>query len=557
MYVLGINGWNYDIHDPSACLFLNGELIAAAEEERFIRQKKALDKLPYNSIAYCLKEANITPDQVDHIVMGWDVKKIHDQKYSKTLNEKACIEMVFPTEIFPRENNPQLHMCSHHLAHAAGAFFSSGYEESAILVIDGSGEEESITIAKGKGNKIEILEQFPLNQSLGIFYEALTVFAGLGRHNEGKLMGLSSYGEAVYEFPDILEGQLSIQDKNISMNSQYFSYLKNWIGVIQDTTNTRPNTLFYKYDVINTTLSTQPSVMDYKDIAASGQVALEKAIVKLVNKALRLTDSKNICISGGVALNCVANRVVANLKSVKKIYIQPGASDSGVSIGAASWFISENNIKPIMEDNHVYSGPQFSDSMIYELLTKYNIPFIELGSNKYEKCAELLGENKVLGRFSGRMEFGPRALGNRSIIANPNSKKMLKKVNTIKKREQWRPLAPSLIKENVPIVLEEENTSPFMLLNSTVKENIRHLLPAIVHVDGSSRPQVVTKEMNNDYYETIQSFYKKTDIPAIMNTSFNVGNEPIVCNPNDAIKSFYGSELDGLLLGSFLINKGE
>ncbi|MDM8365606.1 carbamoyltransferase family protein [Bacillus thuringiensis] len=555
MYVLGVNGWDFDIHDASACLFYNGKLIAAAEEERFIRQKKALDKIPYNSIAYCLKEAKITPNEVDHIVMGWDVEQLYFEKYSKKLNKEECLEKIFPKGIFKRDKDPQIHMCSHHLAHASGAFFSSGFNEATIIVIDGSGEEESITIAKGKGNIIEVLEKYPLEHSLGIFYEALTVFSGLGRHNEGKLMGLSSYGEEIFEFPEILENPLKPNKNPVSINGKYFSVLKDWIKAINSITKMAPNYIKYEYNSIDSILLMNTSVMEYKNIAASGQAALERAIVKLVKNAVNLTGIDKLCLSGGVALNCIANRIIADLPEVANLYIQPGASDSGVSIGAATWFLAENGIGPMFTEDHVYSGPEFSDSSILNILKKYNLSYIELGSNKYDKCSELLIQNKIIGRFSGKMEFGPRALGNRSIIANPQNRDMLNKVNTIKKREQWRPLAPSIIDENASAVLEEKINNPYMLLNSTVKKEVHHLVPAIVHVDGSTRAQVVTKGMNSDYYETIYNFYQKTGIPAVMNTSFNVGKEPIICNPSDAIRSFYGSEMDALLLGSFLILK--
>jgi len=555
MYVLGINGWDFDSHDSSACLFFNGKLIAAAEEERFIRQKKSFNKIPCNAISYCLNEAKISPNDIEHIVIGWDVKKLYFERYSKLLTDEECLLKIFPKEIFKRDKEPKIHICSHHLAHAAGTFFSSGFEEATILVVDGVGEEESITIAKGFNNKIEILEKYPLEKSLGIFYEALTVFCGFSRFDEGKLMGLSSYGSCDFDFSDILDNQIHKITNEININEKYFLVLKNWLKIIYKTTKINPNETNYNYDILNTTLYNETDVMKYKNIAASGQVAFEKAIIKLVKKAIRITRINNLCISGGVALNCIANRKILELEEVKELYIQPAAADNGVSIGAAAWFVSSNNIKPEINSNHVYSGPDFSDNDINMILKKYNIPFIKLESNKYEKISELLVQSKVIGRFNGKMEFGPRALGNRSIIANPQTKDMLNLINNIKKREYWRPLAPSIIKDQEHKVLKEKTNNEYMLLNSTVIDSMIDLLPAITHFDNSTRAQVFCREMNKDYYETIKHFYKDTGLPVVLNTSFNVGNEPIVCNPSDAIRTFYSSGIDALLLGSFLIIK--
>ncbi|MGG1239770.1 carbamoyltransferase C-terminal domain-containing protein [Bacillus sonorensis] len=549
MYVLGINGWDKGVHDSSASLFYQGKLLAATEEERFIRRKKAFDTPPFHSIAYCLHEAGITADDIDYIALGWDVTKLEVEYGGKHgLTSKDIMGRVFPRHIFSRKKDPELHIYPHHQAHAAGAYYSSGFEEAAILVVDGSGEEESITIAKGEKGKIDYIEVYPLESSLGIFYEGLSKYIGLGRFREGKTMGLSSYGAWDGDVPLIVNQY----DEN---KRTYHQILKDWIMYFHKKFGEKVNSANYYYDSKQAKLCDELDALSYKHVAAFGQKALEKNLIYLAKRALELTGCSRICLSGGVGLNCVGNRELLELEEVKDIFIQPAASDAGTSLGAGALLSKELGFEVTLSKDHVYSGPNFSDGDIKNLLEQYKIKyeFFETGIN--EAAVQLLKKGKVGARFAGRMEFGPRALGNRSILANPQSENMLQKVNDIKEREQWRPLAPSISAENQALAIKEETASPYMLLNATIHESSRELLQAVTHIDGSTRPQIVDKETNLSYWELIQCFYEETGIPAVLNTSFNIGNEPIVCSPKDAIRSFFSSELDFLILNHFFIKK--
>ncbi|GMG77419.1 carbamoyltransferase [Bacillus safensis] len=549
MYVLGINGWDKGVHDTSASLFYQGKLLAAAEEERFVRRKKAFDTVPVHSISYCLHEAGITADEVDYIALGWDVEQLEMEYGGKQgLTSKDIMHCVFPKNIFPRKKDPALQMYPHHQAHAAGAYYSSGFDDAAILVVDGSGEEESITIAKGEKGNINYLEVYPLECSLGIFYEALSKYIGLGRFKEGKTMGLSSYGLWEEDVPLIV-------NKHDGYRRTYNQILKDWVLYFFKKFDDKGNSAHYVYDHKEAKLYDQLDALSYKHVAAFGQKTLEENLMHLAKKAIKLTGSSRLCISGGVGLNCVGNRKLLELEEVKDIFIQPAASDAGVSLGAGALLSKELGFDVKLSKDHVYSGPAFSDGEIKDLLERYKIKyeFFENGIN--EAAVELLKKGSVGARFAGRMEFGPRALGNRSILANPQSKTMLQRVNYIKEREQWRPLAPSINAENQTMAINEETASPFMLLNATIHKSSLELLQAVTHIDGSTRPQIVDKEGNSSYWELIQCFYEETGIPAVLNTSFNIGNEPIVCSPKDAIRSFFCSELDFLFLNHFLIKK--
>ncbi|RJG26175.1 carbamoyltransferase C-terminal domain-containing protein [Paenibacillus thiaminolyticus] len=552
MYVLGVNGWNSGTHDASACLFRDGQMIAAAEEERFSRQKKAFNALPYHAIGYCLHEADISASVIDQVAVGWDIGKLTGSE----VTAQQVLNTILPKHLFPRKREPECRMYAHHAAHAAGAYFSSGFDQAAILVIDGSGEDISATIAKGDDGTIRMMDTMRIHQSIGIFYEAASIYLGFGRFNEGKTMGLSSYGDDVYSFPDILAGPPGFTPGTLAPDELYSRTTAAWIAYMQKVTRLPLLQPKYAYSVLDAKLKAGSDVMPYRSLAASAQKALERAAVALVRQAVERTGCRHVCISGGVGLNCVANGIVAGLEQVEELYIQPAASDSGTSIGAATLLLSEHGIRPHIDRTHVYSGPEYSSDAIERLLRHNNINYEVLGDNSADRISELLLQNKVVARFHGKMEFGPRALGNRSIIANPQQRDMLVRVNRIKHREQWRPLAPSLIEEAAGQVLKNAvGGSPYMILNAYITDEYRSQIPAVVHVDGSARAQVVDKAFNPEYWRLIRAFWEKSGVPAVINTSFNIGNEPIVCSPGHAIRSFFGSELDALLLENILLVK--
>ena len=552
MYILGVNGWVRGIHDSSAAIFKDGELIAAAEEERFTRRKHSFNTPPHNAILYCLHEAGITADEIDHVAVGWNIRELDEWYGISNSSEELILDTILPVRKFPRKRDLILHLVPHHLSHAAGAYFSSGFNESSIIVIDGSGERESITLAYGSPDGIEIYEQFPLRSSLGLFYSALSVYVGLGMFQEGKTMGLAPYGTPEIYIPDVLDGPPNLRNKDTLRDEEVIGA---WVTWLETCSGVRPSQKVWQYDRERARVSSSVPITRHQEmVAASGQAGLERALTTLINRVFELSPSRNICLSGGVALNCVANLNVAMNSSVLDIYIQPPASDAGVSIGAAAYVSWLQGQKPVISEGHVYAGPNFGDEEIAKILRSYNLSY-DCPTDLEAQLVDLLASGKVVGRFSGRMEFGPRALGNRSILANPSSRSMHEKVNRIKLREQWRPLAPSVPMEEMTKVMEEPISSPYMLIASTVRHEMRDVLPAVVHVDGSSRAQAVTREFNFEYWRLISNFCAASGIPAVINTSFNIGNEPIVCTPEDAIRSFYGSELDVLAIGSYLIKK--
>ncbi|TCP66512.1 carbamoyltransferase family protein [Baia soyae] len=552
MYILGVNGWIRGIHDASAALFYNGKLIAAAEEERFSRRKHAFNSLPYAAMNYCLQEAGITADDIDHIAVGWDLAEL-DQYYGKEgMKQKEMLDIVFPQQMFPRVKDPDFHLIPHHVSHASAAFYESGFDQATIVVVDGSGENESISIARGdrSSKSVEILKTYPLRSSLGIFYEAVTLFCGLGKFGEGKTMGLASYAEPVHKFPTILEGPPQLTDDQ----NRDDVVLKSWLTYLQSHFQSQTKVPGYDFDPLYGTLQKHDHSLSYASIAASAQQSLEDGLVQIVKEAIQLTGMNQVCLTGGVALNCVANRKVANLPEVNGLYIQPASSDSGVSIGAAAWLSAQCGLDVTVPLDHVYSGPSFSEEQIMDVLNQFSLSY-QKPNHLEEEVAKLLMDDKVVARFDGRMEMGPRALGNRSILSNPRSKEMLKRVNHIKLREQWRPLAPSMTVELKGQVLVEQEASPHMLLSSEVRSEQRDHVPAIVHVDYSTRAQVVDKRMNEGYWNLLTTFADMSGVPTVMNTSFNIGSEPIVCTPVHALKSFYASGIDALILGPILVRK--
>lgn len=552
-YILGINGWYSKSHDASACIIKNGKILAMAEEERFIRKKHAYDSLPIFSTLWCLNEVGIELDEIDKVAIGWDYLQFYNITEKKRIIRDIS-SILFPRKYFRYSKNPKIEFVPHHVAHAASSYFLSGFKEASILIVDGQGEHESVTFAIGRGNEIQILDSFPIDDSLGYFYEAISEFIGFGHHDAGKTMGLAPYGEPKFEFNQFLLSEKGynlklkigkVKDsKHETVSTAWKQELNKMFGIQKNTTSLfRP---FYG-DVYRNVKLHQLQ----KDIAASAQNTLENVLLHLAKVLVSKTAIKNLCLSGGVALNCSSNTLIARSGFINELFIPPFVNDGGVSLGAALFV---GGISSNVQFESPYLGPSFKDDSIEKMLKKINLNY-RYYDDIEEKTAGLLSQGKIVSWFQGRMEVGPRALGNRSILAHPGITGINDKVNLAKGRELWRPLSPSILDTEDKYYLENSFPSPFMLHVFTVLPDIQKRIPAVSHVDGSTRPQMVSNSTNPRYYSLIREFKKKTGFSLLLNTSFNGSKEPIVCTPLDAIVSFFTNSTDYLVLGNFLIGK--
>lgn len=563
MRILGIHGWKERSHDAAACLVEDGKLICMAEEERFTRRKYAYDSIPMHASAYCLREAGITLDDVDVVAWGWDYRTHYTSRgLPWPYSDLEIIEILFPKKYFHWTRLPRLEMILHHLAHAASTFYTSPFEKAAILVVDGQGETVSSTLACGERTRIKLIREFPIDQSLGYFYEAVSRHIGFRSHDAGKTMGLAAYGDVVPEV-DFLE--LSDQgykfhfpemrrQRGLTQLDEQAYVMDLWNPVLRRVAG-EPNRVSYAYTPIQGRFRPMHTIRTQdENLAALAQTVVEQVIEHLVTTLLEQCNARNLCIAGGVGLNCVANGKLVSEGIVECIYIQPAAGDAGACLGAALVVAEREGELLRGHMRHVYWGPQFSDGEIETVLRSNGIRY-EKPEDVAEVAAELLTEGKLVGWFQGRMEIGPRALGNRSILADPRDKKIADRVNRVKGREEWRPLAPSILDHRRYEYLGVDHPSPHMLLSFDVRQDKRPIVPGVVHVDGSTRPQTVTNEDNPRYFRLIEAFESITGVDLIMNTSFNLAGEPIVCTAFDAVRSFYASGLDALVIGRYLINK--
>ena len=591
MNILGLSAY---YHDSAAALVRDGVIIAAAQEERFTRKKHDAG-FPLQAIHYCLAEGRIGPGQLDAIAF-----------YDKPINKFARIletyfsvaprglqsfmialplwlkrKLWIPLEIegalaslgFSAEI--PLYFPEHHESHAASAFFPCPFEQAAILTLDGVGEWATSTIGEGRQNHLTILKELRFPHSLGLLYSAFTYFTGF-RVNSGeyKLMGLAPYGEPIYA-QRILDNLLDLkQDGSFRLNLEYFGYLD---GLTM--TNAKFSQLF---DGPPRKAETEISQREM-NLASSIQMVTEEIVLRMARTARALTGMQNLCLAGGVALNCVANGRLLREGPFKDIWIQPAAGDAGGALGAALmvWHVVQNQPRTV-DGTHdhmhgAYLGPAFADDEIEAFLLDRGYPAEKISDPVIwaERIAGLLASEKVVGLLNGRMEFGPRALGNRSIIGDARSTKMQSIMNLkIKYRESFRPFAPACLEERVADYFELDRPSPYMLLVAPIRDNrrcpvadakkipmreriqqIRSDVPAITHVDYSARIQSVSRILNPSYYGIIKSFEKITGCGLIINTSFNVRGEPIVCTPEDAYRCFMRTEMDALVLGSFVLEK--
>jgi len=592
--ILGISAF---YHDSAACILKDGEIIAAAQEERFTR-KKHDSSYPQNAIEFVLKYANLKLSEVDQIVF-FEKPFLKFERLLETyvafaprgfLSFSKAMPLWVKEKLFQKNHlfkklknhdvnynsDKNIFFSDHHLSHAASAFFPSPFEEAVVLTADGVGEWATTTVAIGKYNKLEIKKEIHFPHSLGLLYSAFTYYAGFKVNSgEYKLMGLAPYGKPIYE--EKIKKIIDIkEDGTFRLDQSYFNYAT---GLTM--TNKKFNNLFGK-EPRNSKIDRITQF--HMDIAASIQKVTEEIMIKLVTSIQKEYKIKNLCLAGGVALNCVANGKILKKKIFDNIWIQPAAGDAGGSLGAALalWYLEFGNKRNVNNEDNMkgsYLGNEFSQKEIETELSNLGANFDNLSyEDLISKTAENLSKEKAIGWFQGRMEFGPRALGSRSILGDPRSESMQKNLNLkVKYRESFRPFAPSVLREDVENWFDINVDSPYMLLVADIRSekkiemtadenklfgieklNIkRSKIPAVTHIDYSARIQTVTKKNNSRYYDLIAKFKEKTGCPLIVNTSFNVRGEPIVNSPTDAFNCFMGTELDILVIGNFFLEKNK
>jgi carbamoyltransferase len=558
MITLGIN--YSQMHDSAACLVRDGEIVFAVAEERISRAKHDA-RFPQNAIRACLDFARVKAEQLDEVCFGWQVPGAafrHDLKcyasgkmpvtYLNGLNSTLHFLSMWHqgggakrfTQVFG-ETKARMRFVGHHLAHAISGYAYSGFEEAAVIVMDGRGAWEATSIWHGRNGRLEHLLTIPFPDSIGYFYSEFTEYLGFQRNSdEWKVMGLAPYGKAGLDLRAFIEPEATPYKvharKLVANGAAPFAEMTRLFGPRRD----------------------PESELDerHRDVAYAVQDACELAMMSVVKMAIEKTKCHNICLAGGVSLNSKANGKIAASGIVDKIFVQPAASDDGVALGAAlAPYLEGGGSLPMSAMRHAYLGPEFDDETIEAALRTYKLKYTRL-PDAAGTAAELLSNGKILGWFQGRMEFGPRALGSRSILADPRDPEMNAKVNNaVKFREWWRPFAPSMKKEAAGEYLESAGDSPFMILTAQVRPEKRAVIPSVTHVDGSARPQTVEKEINPLYWRLIDEFGKRTGVPVIMNTSFNLRGEAIVHTPTDGIRTFFSSGMDALVIGSFLVEK--
>lgn len=572
MYTLGINAV---FHDSAACIIKDGQLLAATEEERFTHIKHGKRpvpfstwELPFHAIDYCLKVAGIHINDVDHIAYSFDPYLLLSEQYkgkgtieipfepsldpinadwlnvwdplflSSIINAVGQLNDGWPHHLqkrFVGANVPRekWHFIDHHMAHAASAFNCSPFERAAVMTIDGRGELATTTYSIGNGHDLKRIGQVNFPNSLGLLYEEITTHLGfLHSSDEYKVMALASYGkpEFVKDFREIIKvgpnGQYTIENKNFE---ERFG----------------PKRLRH-----------EEFTAHHFNIAHSLQLVLEETLIEMADWLQKETGELNLCMAGGVALNCVANARLRDKSAFQNIWVQPASGDDGTALGAALWVDAHQRKatkREFVMDN-CYWGPEYSDEEIEKFMKWCKVPYRKL-NNIAEETADILAQDKIIGWYQGRMEFGPRALGSRSILASPISPAMQQRLNEVKDREDFRPVAPVVLEEEAGNWFENASYSPFMLFIYDVKPEKADQIPAVRHTDGTARIQTVNERQHKNYYDLLKAFQRKTGVPVLVNTSFNTLGKPIVCTPRDAIECFWSSPFDALVIGSFVIEK--
>tara|TARA_B100001059_G_scaffold99666_1_gene99254 strand:+ start:1833 stop:3671 length:1839 start_codon:yes stop_codon:yes gene_type:complete len=596
MYILGISAF---YHDSAACLLKDGEIVAAAQEERFTRKKHDAG-FPTHAIQYCLIEAGIAAKDIDNVVFyekpfvkferlletylafapkGFTsfAKAMPVWIKDKLFQKSALIKELKSTLDESVDWRERLLFSEHHLSHAASAYYPSPFDSAAVLTLDGVGEWTTTSLAIGKGSDLQVVKEIHFPHSLGLLYSAFTYYTGFKVNSgEYKVMGLAPYGEPRYA--DLIREKLITvaDDGSFQLDMSYFDYAT---GLTM--TNKKFDALFGGPARTSETELTQREM----DLAASVQKVTEDIVLELARGIARETGERNLCLAGGVALNCVANGILLREKIFDNIWIQPAAGDAGGALGASlsTWYLHHNKERVVSTERDEMKGaclgPEFSDNEIETELADCGASFKKLSETEMiEEVASALADEKAVGWMQGRMEFGPRALGGRSIIADPRSPVMQKQLNLkVKYRESFRPFAPSVLREDVSEWFEHETDSPYMLLVADIQSEKRRAMteeeealfgidklnvprssvPAITHVDYSARIQTVHADTNPKYHAVISKFKEKTGCPLVVNTSFNVRGEPIICKPTDAFKCFMGTEMDVLAVGNYVLYKDQ
>jgi len=556
--ILGINFSNF--HESSVCLVQDGKLVFACAEERLSRLKQD-KRFPRLAIKATLDFAGLQPGDIEHVAFTfpppwefyshnlklmlagpWELSPTRLQRWLLGLlrSQRHRGGSLDYERAFGRPRGG-FHLINHHLCHALSSYCLSGFDEASVLVVDGRGSHEATTLWRAREDEISLLETVEYPNSLGVFYAGITEMLGFEPFSdEWKVMGLAAYGQPKVDLNALIRCD----------NDHYTVEARRFFGE-NDSDRSGLEGIVGKRRSDGEELSDT-----HKNIARSAQDACEKALLASLTRLTGLTGSRNLCLAGGVALNCKANGELLRSGLIDEIYVQPAAGDDGTCIGAALAVYQRLGMatprKPV---GHSYLGHEFSNESIEQVLKTYKLSYRRL-SNAPGTAAGLLAQNHLVGWFQGRMEFGPRALGNRSILADPRQAENRDRVNeAVKFREGWRPFAPSVLAEKAHLYFQDFKSSPYMILSFWGDKQRAREIPAVVHVDGSCRVQSVERETNPRYYELIQEFEKLTGVPVVMNTSFNLKGDPIVCSPRDAVQTFYTSGLDDLVMGDFLVSK--
>ncbi|MDM8517349.1 carbamoyltransferase C-terminal domain-containing protein [Desulfobacterales bacterium HSG16] len=543
MVILGIT--HPISQDNAACLLIDGKLIAMAEEERFVRIKFAPRMFPQQAITFCLNYAGLTLKDIDYVAVGFDrffkniIPNLTGQPFVYGALTAGFFTMHLTRHMFkiPRhiyQKTPQF--INHHISHSNSAFYCSDFDKANILSLDGSGGKNAGFLGYAEGTNVESYHEISNSNSLGHMFSRITRLLGFRPHaDEYKVMGLASFGTPDPKGLPFLEWDKPLP----SINRKKYRQYRKWISQVVD-----PN---------------KPMEKTSQDIAATAQISLEKIVLRMLEWLVQKRKSRNLCVSGGVALNCAMNGKLLQSGLIDHIYIQPSSWDSGTALGAAiQVYLDKKRKRPDVGFTHPYWGPEYSNGEIETAIENCKVKKYRYSRNICAETAKMLSTNQIVGWFQGRLEVGPRALGHRSILGNPKNPDMKDLINLkVKGREPWRPFSPSLLEEDTPAYFKNSYHSPYMILTFKVKSEKLHEIISATHVDGTARPHTVSRTVNPKFWELIDEFRKLTGVPVLLNTSFNLSDEPIVCSPEDAIHTFYRCGMDCLVMGNYIIEKTE
>ncbi len=562
MRVLGLNGWGARTHDASACLLVDGEIVAYAEEERFSRRKHGFDARPEESATYCLAEAGLGLDDLDAVAFGWNMPWLYAARSCDDATIRAGLDHLLPTERFPRRTNPPLEYVDHHVAHAASAYLLCGEPSAAVLVIDGQGEDASASLYHGVNGQLRLLHSYPVGWSLGYLYEAACTYVGMRTTDAGKLMGLAAYGRPL----DVLDRYLDYTPGGYELPGVKESYIRGgypdeqqpvldaWLPRFVEAFGRPVNRVDRVTDPRTGASRAVPAVdcFEYRDAAATVQAVLEEAISRMAAGLLAATGERVLVLAGGVAYNATLNGKLRRLPGLDRMFVQPVAGDAGVALGAAARVAADGGdaVRPL--DTSIAFGPSYRPDEIRRTLDAAGLRYTE-PVDLADDVAGRIRAGHLVGWFQGRAEVGPRALGSRSLLALPHPVRVRDRVNLeAKRRERWRPLAPSVTEEAAPALFGTDLRLPFMIVTTEVTPEVRGELGAVTHEDGTTRPQTVSAASHPLYHRVVAQAGVHG---ALLNTSFNGRDEPIVGSPADAVRTFADLKLDTLAIGPFVVDR--